>query len=621
MAPHEKPVLIYDGKCGFCKIWIEYWKTLTGDAIAYAPFQDVEREYAEIPPAAFRKSVQLVMPSGEVFAGAHAVFQTLAYNPSRRWLLSSFERIPGFARIAEAAYRLIAGHRDIFYHVTALLFGRTVRPLRFEAVQSLFVTALGAIYLVAFVSFGVQARALIESHGVQPVSLYFHRVHQFLGAGGWHAVPSLLWIASGDAFVQGVWLCGAICSTLAVVGVFWRGALFAAFLCYLSLLNASQEFLSFQWDILLLEAGFLAVFLGYSRAVVWLFRWLLFRLMFLSGAVKLLSGDTTWRNLTALTVHFQTQPIPTPLAWYAHQLPGSVLKLSCFLVLLIELLIPFLVLGPRRARLFAAPWLIGLQIVIMLTGNYAFFNWLSLALCLFLFDDAQVERIAPLWWLRRATRAGTNPVSLRVRRIVAVSAVIVIGLLSSLFALQALRVNIPAAAHTLMSAAAPFGITSSYGLFASMTTTRPEIVIEGSNDGASWLEYEFRYKPGRLGRRPPWVAPHQPRLDWQMWFAALGSYQENVWFLNLLARLLQNRPEVLAEFERNPFPGAAPRLVRATVYEYRFTDWKVGRRTGEWWTRTPLGLYIRPLSLQNLSQLPLLTEEEAAGRADVSLPK
>jgi predicted DCC family thiol-disulfide oxidoreductase YuxK len=596
----DKPVLIYDGKCGFCKIWIEYWKTLTGDAVTYAPSQEVGSEYHQIPPEAFGKSVQLVMPSGEVLSGAHAVFETLASHPSWCRLLSAYYGVPGFARITEASYRFIAGHRNTFYWVTVLLFGRKVEPLRFEAVQTIFQKLLAATYLTAFVSFGVQARALIGSQGVEPVAIYFQRIGVLLGPGAWRAAPSLFWLHTSDVFIQAVWLCGAACSLLAIFDVFWRGALVVAFVCYLSLLNASQEFLSYQWDILLLEAGFLSLFLGYSRIVVWLFRWLLFRLMFLSGAVKLLSGDSTWHGLTALTVHFQTQPIPTPLAWYAHQLPVPFLKASCLLVLFVELIIPFLVLGPRRVRLFAAPWLIGLQVMIMLTGNYAFFNWLSLALCLFLFDDAHLERIVPGAWLGRISKAGP------VRRRVVVALTCVIGLLSTLFSLQALRVQLPAAARALISAAAPFGITSSYGLFATMTTRRPEIVIEGSNDGAEWREYEFRYKPGRLDRRPPWVAPHQPRLDWQMWFAAFSSYQENVWFLNLLARLLQNNAEVLSQFEHNPFPDRAPRLIRASLYEYRFTDWQTRKDTHAWWTRTPLGPYVPPVALEDLSDLPLL---------------
>jgi predicted DCC family thiol-disulfide oxidoreductase YuxK len=606
MASPDKPVLIYDGNCGFCKLWIEYWKTLTGDAIAYAASQDVGQDYPEIPQAAFGKSVQLVMPAGEVLAGAHAVLQTLAHNSSPGWLLSSYRRFPGFAALTEAGYRLIAGHRNIFYWLTLLLFGHKVEPLRFQIIQSVFVTLLGAVYFAAFLSFGVQAPGLIGSHGVQPVALYFGRIQTLLGDSGWYAAPSLFWIQTSDLFIRIVWLCGVVCSVLAILCVFWRGALFLAFVCYLSLLNASQEFLSFQWDILLLEAGFLSLFLGYSRIVIWLFRWLLFRLMFLSGAVKLLSGDPEWHNLTALTVHFQTQPLPTPVAWYVHQLPASVLKASCFLVLIIELLIPFLVLGPRRIRSFAAPWLIGLQIMIMVTGNYAFFNWLALAVCIFLFDDAQFKRILPVSWWERSSSARPVFTSSRVGRTVTLGVAPVIGLLSILFTLQTLGFDLPAPGRTLVSTAAPFGIASSYGLFATMTTRRPEIVIEGSRDGTDWLEYEFRYKPSRVNRRPLWVAPHQPRLDWQMWFAALGSYRENVWFLNLLVRLMQNRPEVLAHFERNPFPDAAPRFLRARVFEYGFTNWQTRRETGNWWTRTPLGVYVPEVSLQDLSELPIL---------------
>ncbi len=615
MALRDKPVLIYDGNCGFCKIWIEYWKTLTADAIVYAASQNVGPEYPQIPAAAFSESVQLVKPSGEVLSGAHAVFETLASSPSRRWLLNSYYSLPGFAPLTETAYRLVASHRNIFYWVTVLLFGRKIEPLRFDAVQSIFRKSLAAIFLIAFISFGVQAPALIGSHGVEPVALYFQRVEAQLGSAAWRAAPSFYWLRTGDLFIQAVWMCGAACSLLAFLGVFWRGGLLVAFLCYLSVFNASQEFLSYQWDILLLEAGFLALFLGHSRLVIWLFRWLLFRLMFLSGAVKLLSGDPTWHSLTALTVHFQTQPIPTPLAWYVHQLPASFLKASCLVVLIVELLIPFLVLGTRRMRLAAAPWLIGLQLVIMLTGNYAFFNWLSLSLCLFLFDDAQLERIVHRVWIPRPTNATASFVSPALQRRAVAAAALIIVLLSSLFTLQALGVQIPAAARTLISIAAPFGITSSYGLFATMTTVRPEIVIEGSNDGSNWLEYEFRYKPGRLDRRPPFVAPHQPRLDWQMWFAALGRYQENVWFLNLLARLLQNNPAVLSQFERNPFPDAGPRFIRASLYDYRFTDWQTRQRTHNWWTRTHLGLYVPSVTLEDLSGLPLLKFEERANRA------
>lgn len=553
--------LVFDGKCGFCAIWIDYWKQLTGDAIEYAPFQEVASRYPQIALEAFRKAVQLILPSGEVMSGAHAVFWTLAVNPSRTWPLWLYRHLPGFAAVTELGYRIIAAHRDLFYWVTVVLFGRKIRPLRYERVQSLFVRTLGVIWISAFISFGLQSAGLIGPHGVLPANF-------------------------ADATIHGVCIAGALCGLLAVLGVFWRGALLLAFLLYLFLVNVSQEFLSYQWDILLLETGLLSVFLGYSRVIIWLFRLLLFRLMFLSGAVKLLSGDPTWRGLTALTVHYQTQPLPTPLAWYAHQLPLWFQKASCFAVLFIELAIPLLVLGPRRVRMFALPWLIGLQILIMLTGNYAYFNWLALALCLFLLDDSRLPRAIP----------SMQPV---LRRTIAWVAAAIIFSLSSLHFIQTVAGRLPERLGALLAFTAPLGITSSYGLFASMTTIRPEIVIEGSNDGATWSAYEFPYKLGRLDRAPSWVAPHQPRLDWQMWFAALGTYRENFWFVNLLIRLLQGTPEVTALLKTNPFPGQPPKLIRAQIYEYRFTDRGERKRTGDWWSRRLLGIYFPPVSLSD----------------------
>ena len=289
-----------------------------------------------------------------------------------------------------------------------------------------------------------------------------------LALASWQAAPSLLWLNQTDQFIQGIWLFGAFCAVVAMTGIVWRPALLVCFVCYLSLLNGSQEFLGYQWDILLLEAGFLSLFLGYSKVVVWLFRWLLFRLMFLSGAVKLLSGDPTWHSLSALMVHFQTQPIPTPLAWYANQLPHWFLQLSCALVFVIELVLPFFVFGPRRVRMIAALGLIGLQLLIILTGNYAFFNWLSLALCLFLFDDAQVERWLHIPWSNWFTGIRRSFLPERLRKAIAGAFSIIIVGLSTLFFIQTVRAQwLPSAARSLISTAAPFGITSSYGLFAN----------------------------------------------------------------------------------------------------------------------------------------------------------
>ena len=590
MPGTDRPVMLFDGACGFCRIWIDYWKGVAGDAVEFAPWQAAAAEHPQVSEEDCRRAVQLVMPSGEVLSGAHAVFRTLAHDRSLRWWLVLYERLPAFPTIAEAAYRLIAAHRDFCYHATVLLFGRRVQPLHYGAVERLFSAILGLIWMVAFVSFGVQAAGLIGSHGVLPASHYLTRLTRAFGGAAWRVAPTVFWLGSGDAAIRAVWIAGTVCGLMALCGVFRRASLAAAFVLYLSLVSVAQEFLSYQWDYLLLETGFLAILLGYSPVVVWLYRWLLFRLMFLSGAVKLLSGDRTWLHLDALRYHYQTQPLPTPLAWYAQQLPVWAQKASCFLVLFTELAIPFLVLGPRRARRIAAVWLVGLQWLIILTGNYAFFNWLAIALCLFLVDDEWLARIV----LRGRFERLARPVPTR-RRLAWPVAVILFFLTLSLV-METLHGWVPAAARTAVATAAPFGIANSYGLFAVMTTTRPEIVIEGSNDGVNWRAYEFRHKPGPLDRPPPWVAPHQPRLDWQMWFAALGSSRENPWFLNLLARLLEGEPEVLRLMGGNPFPGRPPTYIRARLYDYRFTTW--GSR--QWWKRTLLGYYLPAVRLEDL---------------------
>jgi predicted DCC family thiol-disulfide oxidoreductase YuxK len=584
------PLLIYDGKCAFCRMWVDYWRQLTGDSLQYAASQDVGADYPQIPAENFRRSVQLVLDDGSVLEGSHAVFQALASTGTHGWLLAAHRSVPGFAAVSEAAYRFIAAHRDFGSRATVLLFGRHLRPLEYDRLTWVFQRVLALIWLVAFVSFGVQAMGLVGSRGVLPLQQFFARAEEALGAGAWLAVPSVLWWNSSDVAIQAVWIAGAISALLAFFSRFTRVALFVSWALYLSLVSASQDFLSFQWDILLLETGFLSVFAGYSRLIVWLYRWLLFRLMLLSGAVKLLSGDPTWSGLKAMSVHFQTQPIPTPLAWYAHQLPQWFHQFSTGAVFFMELVIPLLILGPRRARRFAAPWLVGLQVLILLTGNYAFFNWLTLALCLFLFDDELVRRGTP------------ESVSYVKRPRVASPVAAFIGLLGLSMLWQTIFGRPLPFTGSLVAAAAPFGISNSYGLFATMTTVRPEIVIEGSNDGTNWREYEFRYKPGRLERPPPWVAPHQPRLDWQMWFAAFSSYQENIWLVNLMARILQGSPEVLGLLAGNPFPEATPKFVRAQLYEYHFTTW--GSR--DWWTRRYVAPYLPPVTLQDLSALPIL---------------
>jgi hypothetical protein len=319
-------------------------------------------------------------------------------------------------------------------------------------------------------------------------------------------------------------------------------------------------------------------------------RFLLFRLMFSSGAVKLLSGDETWRSLRALTVHYETQPLPVLTSWYVHQLPVWFHEASCAVLLAIELLVPFLVFGPRRARLLAFGPLLGLQALIALTGNYAFFNLLTAVLCLLLLDD---RALPPR--LRGAPAEGVVASASRPwPRVVLWPVAAVLLAAAAAHQLWTVGIRPPAPLRFPARLIAPLSAVNGYGLFAVMTTSRPEIVVEGSDDGVRFKPYAFRWKPGDPGRAPWFVAPHQPRLDWQMWFAALGTCERNPWFTRFLLRLSEASPPVLALLADDPFAGRPPRFLRAVLYDYRFTDGAARRRTGEWWARTETGLYCLP---------------------------
>jgi predicted DCC family thiol-disulfide oxidoreductase YuxK len=589
----EGPVVIFDGNCGFCRIWIEYWKAITGKRITYAASQEVGSRYPQIQAQNFRESVQLVLPGGEVLSGARAVFVTLTFAPGMAWLLWVYNHVPGFAPATESAYRLIAAHRTFFYHLTRLTFGKRILPLKFAQVEWLFLRLLAAIYLITFTSLAVQITGLIGARGILPVGGYLAAVSRTLGMRGYWSMPTIFWLAHGDRFLQAAAIAGAAVALLLLLGTLKGGwerlLLICLYILYLSFSTAGQDFLSFQWDSLLLETGFLAIFLGNSRFVILLFRWLLFRLMFLSGVVKLTSHDPVWRDFTAIAFHYMTQPLPTPLAWYMYQLPVGFQRFSTAATLFIELAIPFLFFAPRPWRFAGAALALFLQVLIFLTGNYTFFNLLTISLGVFLLDDRALQK---LHLKARAARTST----------IAVWAVAVVVLVLSVSEIdQGFFEASPDADSALVRIAGPFQIANTYGLFASMTTTRPEIAIQGSNDGVTWLDYEFPYKPGDLRQPPHWVAPYQPRLDWQMWFAALSDYRASPWFTNLMVRLLQGSPDVLALFKKNPFPNAPPKYIRAQLFQYSFTDFATRRATGDWWKREPQGLYFPQISLDDVA--------------------
>jgi predicted DCC family thiol-disulfide oxidoreductase YuxK len=608
----DRPLLVFDGDCGFCRFWVARWRHRTGDRVEYLPSDAAEivERSPTLQPDRLARAVHLIEPDDRVSAGAEAVFRLLAHG-GWRIPLTLYTHVPVVAAISESAYELVASHRRFFSIFTRLLLGRSTEPARYAHTTWLFLRLLGVVYLAAFWSLAVQARGLMGDGGILPVRLTMDSARAYvsatqLGVDRFRLLPTLFWWSTSDQFLIASCVAGVVFAILLIAGIAPVPILALLWIDYLSLSVVGREFLSYQWDALLLETGFLGIFLAPlvlrerrgvaeepPRLARWLLLWLLFRLMVGSGAIKLASGDPMWRELTALSVHFETQPLPTPLAWYVHQLPLSITKALTATAIGLELLGPFLVLTPRRPRRLGFALLAGSQLVIALTGNYAFFNLLTIALCLFLLDDEALGFVGPY-------RFEGPRVPTYARRLVLI-AITIVTVPVSLVAFAASFRSTPEAASFVAPMAdliAPFRSVNTYGLFAVMTPTRPEIVIEGSNDGQQWVAYEFKYKPGDLQRRPPWVAPHQPRLDWQMWFAALEGHERSAWYRNFCVRLLQGSPDVMALLARNPFPNGPPRYVRGTLYRYRLTDAATWRARRTWWTREPLGEYSPAISLR-----------------------
>lgn len=616
----NKPIAIWDGECGFCKLWIDYWHKLTKDSIQYAPYQHVSRHFPDIPAHDFTESLQFITPQGEVFSGAHAVFKILATHPKKKRWLQLYEKVPGVADVCETVYDFIADNRGIAYRLTRLVWGKEIPVASYLISRWVFLRLLGIVYLIAFCSFGTQAPGLIGSNGILPITQLLQAAREQLGPERYLYLPTLSWFSTSDAFTEALPIAGALLSLLLIVGIAQLPALIALWVLYTSLVTNGQAFMSFQWDTLLLEAGFLAIFFAPSNlfphfrkqappsSIIRLLLWLLtFRLHFSSGIVKLAGNDPVWRDFTALSYHYQTQPIPNPLAWYAHQLPMWFQRTSTFLALVIEIAIPLLIFAPRRLRFIAAAALASLQTLIILTGNYAFFNLLALTLIVTLLDDTLLHKLLPNRFIKGIGQPIHNPSRLHIRSIaMSVVAVAVITICTAKVA--ALIWNLPQPVQRIITIAAQLHIFNSYGLFADMTTTRPEIIIQGSNDANTWQAYEFKYKPGDLTRHPPQVAPHQPRLDWQMWFAALRAErtlqvpQYDIWLIKLAQRLLEGSPEVLALFTHNPFPDTPPQYIRLVLYDYRFTDPITKQTSAAWWERKRIKTYLPAITLDNFAQ-------------------
>jgi hypothetical protein len=467
-----------------------------------------------------------------------------------------------------------------------------------------FQRALGAIYLIAFLIAANQYIPLVGEHGLLPVKLFLPRVTF------WEA-PSIFWINHSDSFITTAIWCGLGLSGLTVAGFSERwGVWFSVavwtllWVIYLSLVNVGQTFYGFGWETILLESGFLAIFLGSStvkppRIVFWLLLWVLFRIMFGAGMIKM-RGDPCWRDLTCLYYHYETQPLPNPLSWYFHHLPPWWHKTCVLFTHFVELIVPWLLFAPwRRIRAIAGLFMIYFQVTLIVSGNLSWLNYATIALCIPCFDDAFLS------WVFRVRHA--EPTYSPSAHRIAVYALLAVVLLLSIQP----AMNLFSREQAMNASFEPLHLVNTYGAFGSITRERYEIIIEGTDsdtptDDAPWREYEFKGKPGNPRRRPCIVSPYHWKLDWQMWFAAMSDYRYHPWIVNLVAKLLQNDKPVLGLLANNPFPDKPPKFVRAELYLYHFTT---SRADGAWWKREHVGHYLPPLSMENESFRDALKEQ------------
>ena len=474
----------------------------------------------------------------------------------------------------------------------------------YQLTRFLILRLLGLVYLVAFLAFVNQGLALIGHDGLTPADSYLARIAHQLGSGwqGFNQLPSLFWLGISDGWLLAAGWTGVVLSALVLAGFANSLVLFVLFALYLSITHIGQVWYGYGWENQLTETGFLAIFLvplldprplpkrPPPPQVLWLFRWLTFRIMLGAGLIKL-RGDPCWRDLTCLDYHFLTQPIPNPLTPFFHFLPGWLHKGMVAFNHLVEVVCPFFVFGPRPARLVAGALMVLFQLTLIASGNLSFLNWLTLIPVLACFDDAVWLRLSPAP-LRRALEA--KSLQDRPGRWHNYLAWVLFALVAFL---SVAPIENLMSKHQLMNTSHdPFELVNSYGAFGSVGKHRSEIVFEGTRDelgpNATWLPYEFKCKPGDPERRPCWVAPYHLRLDWQIWFAAMEDVNDEPWTVHLVWKLLHNDPPALGLLAGNPFPGAPPRYIRARLFRYEL----VPPGDHGWWTRRELGEWLPPLS-------------------------
>ncbi|MFC6767779.1 lipase maturation factor family protein [Natrinema soli] len=469
-------------------------------------------------------------------------------------------------------------------------------------VRFVFQRGLALLYLLAFLVAARQFRPLAGEDGLLPLERYVN------GVSFWDR-PSLFYLVPSDRAIAIAAWTGVVLSALTLVGVpYWLPAGFATpismalwaalWALYLSFVNAGQTFYGYGWESMLCETGFLAIFLGAGSVappfvVILLLQWVLFRNMFGAGLIKL-RGDDCWRDLTAMDYHYETQPIPNPVSWFAHHLPDRFHRIETFGNHVLELLVPFCYFAPQPLSALAGLATIGFQGWLLVTGNFAWLNALTIVLAIPTFSDGVLAAALPI------SAPATAPTPLYLEVLAALLAAVVIVL-----SVQPVR-NMLSESQLMNTSFDPLNLVNTYGAFGSITRDRYEVVVEGTADEdltpeTEWRSYRFKGKPTDPERRPPQVAPYHLRLDWQLWFAAMSpTPRRSPWFPRFLGKLLEADAETLALLAEDPFDGESPTHVRAVRYRYRYTTPEERSESGRWWSRERVGTYVQPVSLEEL---------------------
>ncbi len=452
---------------------------------------------------------------------------------------------------------------------------------------------------------------LIGDHGLLPADLYLRGGAGRAGAsfGGFLQIPSVFWISTADVAMQMVAWIGLALSLAVLLGYANGIIMLLLWILDLSIVNVGQVWYAYGWEYQLLEIGFFAIFLcplldgrPFPRrappvAIIWIYRWLIFRVMLGTGLVKL-RGDECWGDLTCLYYYYEIQPLPNPLSWWLHFQPTWFHKFRVAWNHFIELVVPWFVFGPRSARHVAGLLLIGFQIMLIVSGNLSLLNWVTLLPCLACLDDSFWRRVLPGFLVRRAERAAATVEPSRPMEFASLALAVLVAILS----VAPIIANLLSSEQKLVVSFDRLHLVNAYGVFSIVGRQRHEIIFEGTNDetvkgDSVWREYEFKYKPGDLHRAPPIIAPYQPRLDWQMWYAAVSAAQDHPWAIHLAWKLLHNDRDILNLLARNPFPGKPPRYIRAVIYSYSFTP--PNQHDGTWWQRERIEVWLPPVSVSD----------------------